>query len=69
MPALSNLSTCHKSLRVIGAQNINMFDSIQGTTGNPILFTCEGGNNAVSYNLSNTEYSRLQISPIFLSKG
>ena len=61
MPALSNLSTCYKTLPVIGAQNINVFDSTQGTTGNPILFTCEGGNNTKSYNLSNTEYSRLQI--------
>ena len=27
-----------------------------GGTGNPILFTCEGGDNAESYNLSNTGY-------------
>ena len=69
MPALSNLSTCYKNLRVIGAQNITVFDSTQGTTGNPILFTCEGGNNAVNYFLSNTEYSRLPVPPNFLNKG
>ena len=46
-----------------------MFDSTQGTTGNPVLFTCEGGNNAVNYYLSNTEYSRLPVPPNFLSKG
>ena len=46
-----------------------MFDSTQGTTGNPILFTCEGGNNAVNYYLSNTEYSRLPVPPTFLNKG
>ena len=69
MPALSNLSTCYKNLRVIGAQNITVFDSTQGTIGNPILFTCEGGNNAVNYFLSNTEYSRLPVPPNFLNKG
>ena len=69
MPALSNLSTCYKNLRVIGAQNITVFDSTQGTTGNPVLFTCEGGNNAVNYFLSNTEYSRLPVPPNFLNKG
>ena len=69
MPALTNISTCYKNLRVIGAQNINVFDSTQGTTGNPILFTCEGGNNAVNYFLSNTEYSRLPVPPTFLNKG
>ena len=46
-----------------------MFDSTQGTTGNPVLFTCEGGNNAVNYFLSNTEYSRLPVPPNFLNKG
>jgi hypothetical protein len=69
MPALSNLSTCYKNLRVIGSQNITVFDSTQGTTGNPVLFTCEGGNTAVNYFLSNTEYSRLPVPPNFLSKG
>ncbi len=49
MPALSNLSTCYKNLRIIGSQNMNVFDSTQGTTGNGILFTCEGGNNATNY--------------------
>jgi hypothetical protein len=69
MPALTNISTCYKNLRVIGAQNINVFDSTQGTTGNPILFTCEGGNTAVNYFLSNTEYSRLPVPPNFLNRG
>ena len=49
MPGLTNISTCYKNLRVLGAQNITVFDSTQGTTGNPILFTCEGGNTAVNY--------------------
>ena len=69
MPALTNISTCYKNLRVIGAQNINVFDSTQGTTGNPVLFTCEGGNVATNYYLSNTEYSRLPVPPNFLNKG
>ena len=69
MPALTNLSTCYKNLRVIGSQNINIFDSTQGTTGNGILFTCEGGNNATNYFLSNTEYSRLPVPPNFLNRG
>jgi hypothetical protein len=69
MPALSNISTCYKNLRVIGAQNITVFDSTQGTTGNPILFTCEGGNTATNYFLSNTEYSRLPVPPNFLNRG
>jgi hypothetical protein len=43
MTALSNLSTCCQNLGVLGTQNISVFDSTQGTTGNPILFTCEGG--------------------------
>ena len=57
------------NLRVLGAQNITVFDSTQGTTGNPILFTCEGGNAAVNYFLSNTEYSRLPVPPNFLNRG
>ena len=69
MPGLTNISTCYKNLRVIGAQNITVFDSTQGTTGNPILFTCEGGNAAVNYFLSNTEYSRLPVPPNFLNRG
>ena len=69
MPGLTNISTCYKNLRVIGAQNITVFDSTQGTTGNPILFTCEGGNTAVNYFLSNTEYSRLPVPPNFLNRG
>ena len=69
MPALSNLSTCYKNLRVVGAQDITVFDSTQGTTGNPILFTCEGGNVATNYFLSNTEYSRLPVPPNFLNRG
>jgi hypothetical protein len=69
MPALSNLSTCYKNLRVIGSQNMNVFDSTQGTTGNGILFTCEGGNVATNYFLSNTEYSRLPVPPNFLNRG
>lgn len=69
MPALTNLSTCYKTLRVIGAQNVTVFDSTQGTTGNPILFTCEGGNTATNYFLSNTEYSRLPVPHNFLNRG
>ena len=69
MPALTNISTCYKNLRVIGSQNINVFDSTQGTTGNGILFTCEGGNAATNYYLSNTEYSRLPVPPNFLNRG
>ena len=69
MPALTNLSTCYKNLRVVGAQDITVFDSTQGTTGNPILFTCEGGNVATNYFLSNTEYSRLPVPPNFLNRG
>ena len=69
MPALTNISTCYKNLRVVGAQNITVFDSTQGTTGNPILFTCEGGNTATNYFLSNTEYSRLPVPPNFLNRG
>ena len=69
MPALSVNSTCFKNLRLIGASNINTFDSIQGSTGNPILFTCESGNVATSYKLSTSEYGRLNIPPNFLNKG
>jgi len=69
MPALTGISTCYKNLRVIGAQNITVYDSTQGTTGNPILFTCEGGNTATNYFLSNTEYSRLPVPPNFLNRG
>jgi hypothetical protein len=58
MPGLTNISTCYKTLRVFGAQNITVFDSTQGTTGNPILFTCKAGNAAVNYFLSNTEYCK-----------
>jgi hypothetical protein len=58
-----------KNLRLIGASNINIFDSIQGSTGNPLLFTCESGNVATSYMSSASEYSRLNIPPNFLNKG
>jgi hypothetical protein len=49
IPALTNTSTCYKNSRVTGAQNKTVFDSTEGTTGNPISFTCEGGNTAVNY--------------------
>jgi hypothetical protein len=65
MRSLTTLSTCYKNLRVVGSQNINVFDSTQGTTGNGILFTCEGGNVATNYFLSNNEYSRLPVPPNF----
>jgi hypothetical protein len=38
MPGLSVNSTCFKNLGLIGASSVNIFDSIQGTTGNPILY-------------------------------
>ena len=41
MPELTNRLTCIKNLRVVGAQDITVFDSRQGTTGNPIYFACE----------------------------
>lgn len=69
MPALSTSSTCFKNLRLVGASNINIFDPIQGTTGNPILFTCESGNTATSYTVSSIDYNRLPIPPNFLNKG
>ena len=69
MPALTVNSMFFKSLRLIGGENKNIFDSSQGTSGNPILFTCEGGNNTSNYYLSDKLYSRLPISPNFLSKG
>jgi hypothetical protein len=69
MPALSVNSTCFKNLRLIGASNINTFDSIQGSTGNPILFSCESGNVATNYIIASTDYSRLNIPPNFLNKG
>ncbi len=69
LPALSNLSTCYKNLRVIGSQNMNVFDSTQGTAGNGILFTREGGQCSNELFLSNTEYSRLPVSPNFLNRG
>ena len=43
MPALGVNSTCFKNLRLIGSGNINVFDSVQGSQGNPILFSSEGG--------------------------
>ena len=69
MPGLSVNSTCFKNLRLIGASNVNVFDSIQGTTGNPILFTCESGNVATNYTIASTDYSKLPIPSNFLNKG
>jgi hypothetical protein len=69
MPGLTNITTCYKNLRVSGARNITVFDSTQGTTGNPIVFTCERRNAAVNYILSNFEYSRLPVPPNFLNRG
>jgi hypothetical protein len=69
MPALGINSTCFKNLRLIGSENINTFDSIQGSQGNPILFSCEGGNNANNYYVSAKEYCRLPVPPSFLNKG
>ena len=69
MPALSVNSTCFKNLRLVGASNVNIFDSIQGTTGNPILFTCESGNAATNYTIASTDYNKLPIPTNFLNKG
>ena len=69
MPALGINSTCFKNLRLIGSENINTFDSVQGSQGNPILFSCEGGNNANNYYISEKSYCRLPVPPNFLSKG
>ena len=69
MPALGANSTCFKNLRLIGGENINIFDSVQGSQGNPILFSCEGGNNANNYYISENECFRLPVPPNFLSKG
>ena len=69
MPALSVNSTCFKNLRLVGASNVNIFDSIQGTTGNPILFTCESGNVATNYTIASTDYNKLPIPSNFLNKG
>ena len=69
MPALSVNSTCFKNLRLVGASNVNIFDSIQGTTGNPILFTCESGNVATNYAIASTDYNKLPIPSNFLNKG
>ncbi len=77
MPAWSNLSTWFENLRVSG-QNIPVFDSTQGTTGNPKLFTCKWGHalirvlyqvlliNLTKKNWNNSENSRLLVPPDFL---
>jgi hypothetical protein len=69
MPALSINSTCFKNLRLVGSENINIFDSVQGSQGNPIIFSCESGNNANNYFISEKEYFRLPIPQSFLNKG
>ena len=69
MPALTALSTCYKNIRLCNSENINVFDSCQGSVGNPILFTCESGNNATNNYILNTQYSRLTIPPHFLNNG
>jgi hypothetical protein len=61
MPGLSVNSTCFKNLGLIGASGVNIFDSIQGTTGNPILFTCESGNASTSHYIASTDYNKLPI--------
>ena len=69
MPALGINSTCFKNLRLVGSENINIFDSVQGSQGNPIIFSCESGNNANNYFISEKEYFRLPIPQSFLNKG
>ena len=68
MPALAN-SSCFKNLRLIGGLNLNIYDSVQGTTGNPILFSCESGNVATNYFLSDTAYCRLSVPSNLLNRG
>ena len=68
MPALAN-SSCFKNLRLIGGLNTNIYDSVQGSTGNPVLFSCESGNVATNYFLSDTSYSRLSVPPNLLNRG
>jgi hypothetical protein len=46
-----------------------MHDSVQGSTGNPILFSCESGNAATNYFLSDTSYSRLPVPSNLLNRG
>ena len=68
MPALAN-SSCFKNLRLLGGLNLNIYDSVQGTTGNPILFSCESGNVATNYFLSDTAYCRLSVPSNLLNRG
>jgi hypothetical protein len=68
-PTYANAISCYKNLRVCGAENVNTFDSVQGSSGNPILFTCDSGFAAANFYLSNTEYSRVQVPPNYLNKG
>ena len=42
---------------------------MQGSTGNPVLFSCESGNVATNYFLSDTSYSRLSVPPNLLNRG
>jgi hypothetical protein len=55
MPALSVNSTCLKKLRLMRAININILDSVQGTTGNPILIQYKVQQETQYYLLVNQE--------------
>jgi len=69
MPAFGNNGSCYRALRLVGSQNINTFDSTNGTNGNPILFVCEHVNGASTYFINEKSYARLPVPPNFLSKG
>jgi hypothetical protein len=69
IPGLTN-SSIHRTIRAVGAININSFDTERGTNGSPILLTIgEGGTVDVSFQTTNIEFNGVFVPPDYLQKG
>lgn len=69
VPGLTN-SSIHRTIRAVGALNINSFDTERGTNGPPILITIgEGGVQDISFQSTNIEFNGVFVPSDYLQKG
>ena len=69
IPGLTN-SSIHRTIRAVGAINVNCFDTERGTNSAPILLTIgEGGTVDVSFQTTNIEFNGVFVPPNYLQKG
>lgn len=69
VPGLTN-SSIHRTIRAVGALNVNSFDTERGTNGPPILITIgEGGVQDISFQSTNIEFNGVFVPSDYLKKG